>query len=119
MEMVVLLHEQEISCRENYYNHSHIQIMVDGNENEPGGYYELQCHIEQRNSDMRNLQLIGHELVCVFAVRLAKVFMELYAVTDSQYGIGTVDRQEGEIREVSGLDNEFAECEQQYECDAD
>ena len=55
-------------------------------------YKSLYCHIGQRDYDMRNLQLIRHNLIQMFAMRQPDILMKHQAVNDSQYTIHTIKR---------------------------
>ena len=95
--MVVLFHKQQICCRESYDNNAKIDIMVKWQEYKPGRNNELYCHIQRRHRHVRHVQLVGHQLVCVLAVSLAEVLVQLYAVADGENCVGTVYSQQSEV----------------------
>ena len=50
---------------------------------------------------MRNMQLVGHQLVGVLAVSLAKVLVQQDAVHDGQHGVHAVDPEKQEVLDIA------------------
>lgn len=53
---------------------------------------------------MPDLQFIGHDLVCMFPVSLAQVFMEKNPMDDCKASINTIYDQEEQISNILGSD---------------
>ena len=68
---------------------------------------------------MRDMQLVGHQLVRVLAVRLAQMLVQQDAVDDGQDGIHAVDPEQQQILDITGSGNKPAENKQDDECDTD
>ncbi len=89
--------------------------MVEGQEDQSRRDKELQGHVDGRDDDVWHAQLVGHQLVGMFAVCLAEVLVQLYAVADGQDGVGAVHGQEGDVGEVLRLEYQPAEGKKKYE----
>lgn len=117
MQMVVALHENDIRHAKNRQSQTKIEIMVDRQQYQTEGNQQLQSHVNQGNSHMWHVQLIGHQLEGMFPVRLSQVFVQLYAVAYREYCVHAVHRQKDDIRKVTGLQYQFPEGEYHYESD--
>ena len=64
---------------------------------------------------MADVQFVRHQLVGVFAVRLAEVLVQHDAVADGQHRVHSVDGEQHDPAQVAGPQNQCAQREQQYE----
>lgn len=79
---------------------------------------QLHGHIEETYLHMSYLQLVGHQLVGVLAVRLTQVLVKHDAVDNRAASIHAVYQQEHQVGDVARLHYQFAEREQHDEGDA-
>ena len=131
MQVIILLFEQYISNGQQDKGQCQINPMP-GHQRQPGSrgknrakvdeaqrYYKLHKHINAAHQRMRHLQLIGHQLVRMLAVRLAQVLVQQDAMAYGKASIHAIDQQEDEICHVARSENERAYEEEQDICYSD
>lgn len=78
---------------------------IGAEADEPETDNELQSHVDETDSDMTNLQFVGHQLEHMLAMCLAEVLMEHDAMADGQTTNHSIHEQENQIREVARSEN--------------
>ena len=117
--MVIFSHKQEV-CQSEDNQHCHrvrpLQAVRYGKQ--AARDYQLQDKIKGGNRSVRDMQLVGHQLVGVLAVRLAQMLVQKDAVDDGQDGIHTIDPEQQQILNISGGCDQAAQGEKDDEGDA-
>ena len=80
---------------------------------EAQGNADLYQGIDGADQDVRHVQFVGHNLIGMLAMGIAKVLMQHDAVEDGQYSVNAIDTEEYEVCRVLGLDDDAAEEEQE------
>ena len=121
MEMVVLLHEDDVGRAEHKQHAAEVSPADagggSGEQDCAGADDQLQQRVERRHEHVTDAQLVGHQLVGVLAVRLPEVLMQHHAVADGQHHVHPVDRQQHYPAQVAGAQNQRAESEEHDERD--
>ena len=103
MQVEVATFKQHISDTQNNQNHSHIRpVMISGIQ-EGTRQYDLQHRIYGRHHNMRNFELVGHNLVGMFAVRIKNILFQHQPVHNCKHTIHAVHRQKNDPAQVARL----------------
>lgn len=123
MEMVILLHKQDIGSRQHKHDSDQVNPMrqnrVGNRIDKYQRNHKLEGHIQRRNLYMSDLQLIGHQLVCMLAMSLSEILMKQDPVDDCKTCIDAINNKEHQICDVPGLEDDCSKNEKNNESDAD
>ena len=111
MKTVVAFHEYDICTDQCSYDDTHIEIVIDRQQNKSERNDDLRCRIEARYRYVRYLQFIGHNLIGVFAMSLSEILAKQHPVAYSHGCIDSVYCKEDEIRYVARLNHQSAQSE--------
>ena len=121
VQVVVLPHEGHVGQRQRGHNSQQIPPAGSAGrqQQQAAGNGQLQAHVDGGHGHVRKAELVGHQLVGVLAVGLAKVLAEQQAVHDGQHAVRPVDRQQQDVGEVARPQYQTPEGEDHHQRDAD
>lgn len=113
MQVEVFLHEEHVDDAEDGNLQGDCEDGWAGND--PCAARSLHGHIDERHRDMRDVELVRHELVEVLAVRQGDVLVKHQAVQDGEAAVYTIDDEERQPCDVVRRDDEIADSKENDE----
>ena len=112
MQMIIFLLEQHIRyCEQQegtYQIHPVAEDIIRAHIDETQRHHKLHCHIQQAHLHVTYLQFVCHQLIGMFAMRLAQVLMQHDTVANGQNTIHTIHQQEDQRCQIVCSNNHLA-----------